>query len=46
MRKCNKIYRMPLGSPTKKIVRICGRCVIHNGRKTREWLNKQEEELK
>jgi hypothetical protein len=37
---------MPVGQPTKKIVQVCGRCVVHNGRKTREWLNRLEEETK
>ena len=46
MRKCNKIFRMPVGTQTKKIFKICGRCVVHNARNTREWLNRQEEELR
>jgi hypothetical protein len=45
MRKCNKIFRMPLGTPVKKVVLVCGRCVIHNARATRVWLNQQEEAL-
>lgn len=44
--KCNKIFRIPVGSPTKRIFRVCGRCVVYNAQKLRAWLDKKEEELK
>jgi hypothetical protein len=45
-RKCNKIYKIPVGSPTQKVFRICGRCLTYNAQKTRKWLDEREQELR
>ena len=41
-RKCNKIYRMPVGKPIKAVFRVCGRCIVYNAQATRKWLDEQE----
>lgn len=41
---CNKTFTIPVGN-TRITVKVCGRCVVGNPKRTHEWLAAQEKAL-